>query len=116
MARPLLAVQRQRIGGELFTPELLFKALPQVFRLNFQGSRSLRAAGNSAQTSRRQLRGINVSLHFTERDGRFRNRSVGMKNRIVRILPTLLHQPFGTMPPVFHKTVFVGISEFVDPA
>ena len=70
---------------------------------------------DSRQPRRRKLRGIHIPLHFTQCNGRLGNSSVIMKDRIVGVLPALLHQAFMRVAAVFHEAVAVHIAIFIDP-
>ena len=56
-----------------------------------------------------------VSLNLAQGDGTFRQRAVGVKNRVVGIFPALLDQAIFGMTRLFHKAVPVTIATIVDP-
>src|ERR1700677_251866 len=111
-----VAVERQGIGRKLLTPELLLKAGAQIFGLHFEsGSCRGTFSRASAQGGRRLFCGVYVTLHFTKSDGGFCDGSIGVKNGVVRILPSLLHQTLGRLFAIFDKAIPIAVPKFVDP-
>ncbi len=59
--------------------------------------------------------GIDVALHFAERDRRLGQRTVLVEDRIVRVLPPLLDQTAVRRARVLHEAVAVAIAVAIDP-
>ena len=69
------------------------------------------------RTTRRQLlAGKHIALHFRQRDVTLGEPAVGMKDRVVGILPALIGQALFGRAPVLDESVPVGIAWPVDPA
>ena len=89
-AGPLVAVQRQGIGGEVVAPEGALETLLQDMRLALECGGLSRMAERSRQNGRRPFRRKHIPLNLAKSDGSLRQRAVRMKNGIVRIFPPLL--------------------------
>ena len=89
----LLPSKRQRVGGELFAPERLFEPLAAAVgagRCNRRRSSwPSRAHGH---LGRGAPGGVDVALHFAQRDRCLGQRAVGVEHGIERILPALRDQ------------------------
>src|SRR2546425_1215681 len=59
---------------------------------------------------------IGIPLHFDERDGSFGEASVGKRDRIVGVLPTLIDQTAPCPAFIFHKAVAIHIAIAVYPS
>ena len=59
--------------------------------------------------------GVDVALNLAQGDRTLRQRAVGVKNGILRILPALLHQASGGTAEVFHEAVAIPIAIAVHP-
>src|ERR1700737_1833555 len=91
-ARLFGAVERERIGAEFVTPERFFKTLGEPLRLGPKLVRPV-AHPEARRATRRQLfAGKYIALHFSECDVTLGQASVGVKDRVVRILPALIGQ------------------------
>src|SRR2546430_17004093 len=114
VARAFVAVERERIGAEVFAPERIVEALAQAIGACVPVARA------EIVSHLGELRGatpcrIRVSLHLAERDWRRGEPPVSMKYRIVRVLPALLHQPIRAVPRVFEEAVAVAVSIALHP-
>src|ERR1700749_3674828 len=74
-ARPLFAVERQRVGAELLAPERPLETLPKLMGLDPQ-----------------PLGGEHVALPLRQRDIALGESPIGMKDRVEGILPALIAQ------------------------
>src|SRR5207302_8116019 len=85
-ARPLGAVEGERIGAEVGTPERGLERIGETRRRALERARRL-LAPNAPRTARRQaLRRIDVALHLGERDRPFGQPPIGVEDRVERIL------------------------------
>ena len=62
------------------------------------------------------LRRIDVALHLAERDRPLRYRAIGVKDRVVEVLPALVDQARFVGAVIFDEAVAIGIARPVDPA
>src|SRR4030095_5572253 len=62
-----------------------------------------------------ELRGINVSLYFAQGDRRLGKNAVAVKNRVMRIFPTLMNETVFRPAAVFDETVTIRVAVLVDP-
>src|SRR5262249_12892213 len=67
-ARPLLAVQSERIGRQVLAPEGLLKALPQRLCLCLQFLGPLYFSQSARGTRGFQLGRVDIALHFAKRN------------------------------------------------
>ena len=58
---------------------------------------------------------MDVTLHFGKRDRTFRQTAVGVKDRVLRILPALVGEALLGRAVILDEAVAVGISRAVDP-
>ena len=115
-ARLFGAVERERIGAEIVTPERFLKTFGELPRLDLQLFSHLALAEPRRATRRQPPGGIHIALHFGERDMTLGQTAVGVKDRVVRILPALIGQALLGRGPVLDESVPVGIAWPVDPA
>src|SRR3974390_466592 len=115
LAAFLLAVQSQSVHSDFRAPEMFPKAGPQVFCFAFETLGCGDIASQPRQLANTLLRGIHIGLYFAERDGRFSQRSVLMKDRIARILPALLDEAVIRLAGVLDESVAIDVAIFVDP-
>src|SRR5580700_12191219 len=113
--RLLGPIERQRVGLEFRAPECGFETLGEPICLRLEPAGGLRMAQAMRPSGSRLLRGKDVALDLRERDVTFGQSAVGMKNRIVGILPTLICETAFGRTPIFDKTVLIRIAAAVDP-
>src|SRR5580765_2529210 len=58
---------------------------------------------------------INIGLHFTQGYRSVGERAVGVKDRIFRVLPSLVRQAVLTLAQVFDESVTIAVAIAVDP-
>ena len=94
-AGPLVAVERQRVGRELVAPERLLEAARRSVGARRCAARRARARcpARVASAAACAPRRVDVALHLAQRDRPLGQRAVGVEDRVVRVLPALLHQP-----------------------
>ena len=110
-ARPLVAVERDRVGAELLAPEAALEALRlQRLRAGAQLRASAVVAELRGQLGGAQLGLVDVALHLAQRDRRLGQRAVGVEDRVVRVLPALLHQAVAAAPRVLDEAVAVDVA------
>src|SRR3954468_2438302 len=108
--RTFMTVEGERIGRFVVTPESILERLTESFGLPAQLIGALGRAEHVGKC-RRALPGIvDVRLHLTQGNGRLRRRAVGVKDRILRVLPSLLNQAGRGLACVFDEAVTVPIS------
>ena len=116
-ARLLGAVERQRIGAELGAPEGRFEALGEALGLGFEPVVRRPRRPMPARAARdRRFCGKDVTLDFGQRDVAFGQPAVGVEDRIVGILPSLVGQALFAGAAIFDKAVAIGVAQPVDPA
>jgi hypothetical protein len=115
LARPLGAVERQRVSAELLAPERLLEALGQEQRCGFELRRLLDQSQAPGAARRQPLAGKDISLNLRQRDVALGELSIGMEDRVEGILPALVGKPLLGGALVFDETVLVGIAGPVDP-
>ncbi len=115
LARPLGAVERQRVGAELLAPERLLEALGQEQRGGFELGRLIDQSEAPGAARRQPLAGKDISLNLRQRDIAFGELPVGMKDRVEGILPALVGKPLLGGALIFDEAVLVGIAGAVDP-
>src|SRR5437867_1408736 len=109
------AIERKCVCGKFVRPETLFESSRQGFRLLRQIARSCIIAEELSQFGGRQLGSVNVALHFAQSDWSFGGRPVGVENRIVRVLPTLMDETEFRHASIFHEAVAIGVAIMIDP-
>src|SRR4030095_15615902 len=62
-----------------------------------------------------ELRGINVSLYFAQGDRRLGKNAVAVKNRVLRIFPTLMDETVFRPAAVFNETITICVAIATDP-
>ena len=116
-ARLLGAVERQRVGAEFLAPERLLEACGKLLAPRSSSLPAfVRKPKRRAQRAASRLRGEDVALHFAQRDVAFGQLAVGMKDRVVGILPALVGEALLGGALIFDKAVAIGIAGAVDPA
>jgi hypothetical protein len=64
---------------------------------------------------RLRLCGKYIALHLAERDWAARQASIGVKNRVIGILPALIDKTRPGLRPIFDKTVIVCVAKTIAP-
>src|SRR5436190_3626251 len=113
--RPLRAVEGERVRGQVLAPEFAFKLFPQCPRLLLQDRRTIGVIKCRSDSRGPTLGGVNVALHFAQRDGSLGELSVSVKDGVVRVLPALVGQSLGRSAVILDKAVAVAIAVNVDP-
>src|SRR5262245_14603619 len=101
----LLAVERQRIGAEVVAPERLLETHLQRRRARPPARRQVRLATRRRQHRRANPGGVRVALYLAERDRRRGELPVGVEDRVLRILPSLVQQAVPAATAVFDEAV-----------
>ena len=112
----LIAIECQRIGLDIRTPERGLEPLGQPRRLGIEPFGDGVAAKPARAARRHSFRGVDIALHFNKCDGALGKPPIGVKDRIVRILPTLISQTLIAGALIFDEAVAVRIAWTVDPA
>src|SRR5271157_973428 len=94
----LAAVESQGKGAEILAPESRIEILSQDLRFAAQLDLQIILAHAMRELSCVRLRGKHIALHFTKRDRPARQCAVGVKDRIVGILPALIDQARSGLP------------------
>src|SRR3984893_8001124 len=92
LARLLVAVERQRVGAEVVTPERFFKALGEKLRFGLELFRPVEFSESRRTTRRQPLAGKHIALHFGERNVALGQTAVSVKDRVIGILPVLIRE------------------------
>src|ERR1700730_8786010 len=114
-AWPFLTVQRESDDSFRFQPEVARECLPQRSRALAETVRDAFVAEAGRDIRDIHIGGIHVALHFGEGDRRNGQFTIGMRNRIVGILPTLICQPARRLAYVFDVAVAVRIAPSLYP-
>src|SRR5258708_559355 len=101
--RPLLSVESERIRADLVAPERFIEAGAEAVGARMPLARMGLVLPHRGQLRRASPRGVGVALHLAERDGPLGKRAVGMKDGVVRILPSLLHEAVLAVARVLEK-------------
>src|SRR5205823_6381619 len=72
-------------------------------------------AETSGQSRCREPGGIHVALHLAQSDRAFGRLAVSMKDRVMRIFPTLVDQPVMRATCILYESIPVAIAVAVDP-
>src|SRR5262249_490957 len=115
LALALFAVQSDGIGGKLFAPKSRFEADAEIFGGAAQLDRARVLAQGAGNSGGAHFRGVAISLHFAQRDGAFCQGAVSMKDRILRVLPPLLHKTLGRTAVIFDESIPIRIAMTIDP-
>src|SRR5690606_23005128 len=114
-ARLLLAVERERVGIEALAPELLVEPLAEPRRRVLEPGGAQRLADSAREPGSSKLRLVDVALHLRERDRARRERAVGMRHAVERVLPALVREPAIGLAQVLDEPVAVLVPVLVDP-
>src|SRR5690606_2364889 len=114
-ARTPLAVERDRVRAEVVAPEKLVEARLERRRLAIEPFRDGWLADRASEPRRAAFRVVYVALHLAERDRARRERAVGVRHAVVRILPSLIREPARRLPKILDETVPVLVAVLVDP-
>ncbi len=110
------AVESQRIGAQLRAPEGRLEALGETLGI---GRESV-CVGEPAHPARaardHRLCGKDVALDLGQRDVALGKATVGVEDRVVGILPTLVGQAQLAGAAIFDETVAIRVAQPVDPA
>src|SRR6516162_721907 len=85
-------------------------------RIAVKQPRDLMPTQTRRATRGEPLAGKHVTLHLGKRDMTLGKPTIGMKDRIVGILPALVGEPLLRCAQIFHKTVAIRIARTVNPA
>ena len=110
-----VAVERQRIGVEIRAPERRLEAFGEPHRLGIEViGREIET--EPARTTRGHLfGGIDIALHFDQRDGALGEPAIGVKDRVMRIFPALIGQALIARAMIFDETIAIRIARSIDP-
>ena len=111
----LVPVQRQREVPLLFHPEVPVEPFLQLQGLLLEAVGECVVLHDPRELRDPALRVVDVRLHFHERDGLLGQRSVGVDDRVVRVLPSLVVQPPRRALLVLDVAVAVPVAVPVGP-
>src|ERR1700733_174422 len=89
-ARLLGAVERQRVAAKLVAPERILKTFGEPLRFGRQLLRQIDFAEAQGAARRQLLAGEHIALYFGKCDIALGQAAIGMKDRIIGILPALI--------------------------
>src|ERR1043166_3371077 len=115
-AGPFLAIKGYRVSRQLLAPECRLEALPQLLRGQFEAPRQGIVPERPSQPRGVPLGGVDIALHFAERDGPLCQLAIRVEDRVGGVLPALIDQPRRRLPVIFNKPIPIGIAVTVDPA
>src|SRR5690606_5933085 len=110
------AIERQHIGAQFLVEERGVEASAQAVRLLAPGARDFLVAEPPRHGAGGREGAVGIGLHLAERDRALRQRTVGMKDGIVAVLPALVGEAPGGLPEIFDEAVAVAIAVALDPA
>ena len=112
----LIAVQSQGEELAVFNPEILVETLLQLCRLYFQlGCKRLILPYLTGQPGTAYLRIVGVALNLTGGPRSTGEGTIMEKDRIPRVLPTLIIQAQSSFALIFDVSVAVPISVMINP-
>src|ERR1700730_2758167 len=111
----LVSIERQGKGPKILAPKSRLEFLLQRFRLAAQPGFEIILAQAMREFRGMRLVPEHIALHFAKRDRPFGQRAIGVKDRIIRILPALIDKAGPGLPRIFDKAVSIGVAERVDP-
>ena len=114
-AEPLVAVERDAVAPQLLVPERLLEPLAQPLGLGSKLAGAPVVAERGGEVGGGVARGEDVALDLAQRDRALGERSIGVEDRVVRVLPALLHQAGRLLPGVLDEAVVVRVRRAVDP-
>ena len=114
-ARIFVAIERYGVRLDVGAPERGLETLGQARRLFIKLVRCFGASDPPCAARCHAFGRIHVALYLGQRDFAFRQATVGMEDRIVRILPSLIGKTLLGGAHVLDETVAVGIAWAVDP-
>jgi hypothetical protein len=94
-------IERERESVVLGHPKLSIEAFAEPNRLSLEPRGEIQLAAPTCQRRHLHARGIDVALDLRERDRWNGKPAVRVRDRVVRILPALVHQAAGAEPRVF---------------
>src|SRR5262245_66610335 len=89
--------------------------MTQIIGFAVEYLRALLGPGAAEERGDSAFRQIDVSLRFDERDRRDGERAVSIDDRVTRVLPTLVAQPFLRLTVVLDVAVAVTVAILRDP-
>src|SRR6185437_3238582 len=110
-----LFLQSDLVKVLVWVPKLTIEALLQITGFLTQSSRGLVVAATGVEIGHQQLGSINISLYFHQRDWRRGERSIGIHDRVTRVLPSLIAQAFARLTCVRQVPKLRGRAVLVDP-
>ena len=114
-AGSLRAVERQRVDAEVAQPERLLEAGAKRRRLCRKRVRFAASASQPREAARAAPGRVHIPLNLTERDRAVGQAAILVEDRVVRVLPALLHEAVRRVPLVFDESVAVDVAVPVDP-
>src|SRR4029078_5274765 len=103
-----VAIEGQGVGADILTPEGFIEAAAQKIGLPPEGGGAVVISKLCSNLRGGALGAIDIALHFAERDRRLGERAIGMEDRIVAVLPALIHKSGRRLAIIFDKAVTVA--------
>ena len=110
LARPLGAVERQRVGAEFLAPERRLEALGKLQRRGFELRRPIDQSQAPGAARRQPLAGKDIPLNLRQRDIAFGELPIGMEDRVEGILPALVGKALLGGALILDEAILVGIA------
>src|SRR5258706_8010419 len=102
-----VTVEGERVHGTIFTPEVPLELGAKTFGFAAQSLGCFLLAEGVSDDRGLSLAVVHVGLHFTERNRPFGQRTVLVEDRVLRVLPSLLHEAGGRPTGVFDEPVAI---------
>src|SRR5690349_11427680 len=97
----MVAIERDGVGVQLFAPEGVFEFAANALGLLVQLGGAVGFSECRGHDGGGAASGVDVALHFAERDGPARERAIGVEDGVLGILPTLMDESGAGLTVVF---------------
>ena len=114
-AGALFPIERQNVGAKLLVKEGGVEPPPHADRPIPIQRRSGRVTHGVVDTAGRVPGAVDIGLDLSESDRPLRDRSVGVEDRVVAVLPALVLKALVRHPAIFDEAVSVPVAMLVDP-
>src|SRR5215470_10425084 len=115
-ARSFLTIECERVCRQILAPKGRLEIFAERVGFLREGARGGRMPQRRGQRRRVPFGAINVGLHLAQRDRPLGCTAILVKDRVVRVFPTLINQTVRVLTLVFYESVAVRIAIGIEPA